>query len=115
MDSRFILGTLSGLLGLGARLPTCFQSRCSCKPHYSHKSLSRFGKNLKVVTLSIVEGNFLYYRICNLEANLSVMHRIVWLFFTLMDNTKKICFNRKIDRAAWVIAAFYSETVKSTC
>jgi glycosyltransferase involved in cell wall biosynthesis len=80
--------------------------------HLEHgQSLSRNPKEQKRETLLYTEQKLLFYRLYGVEANLSLMHRIVWLIVETIVNVKRICVNREIHRVARVKSTFYSETI----
>lgn len=80
--------------------------------HVIHdQTLSRYYTDAKKEALSVIEGNLLFYRLYGLEQNLSAMHRIIWLIFSIMMNTKKICKNHELERLAWMRGTLHSELI----
>jgi glycosyltransferase involved in cell wall biosynthesis len=80
--------------------------------HFEHgQSLSRNPEERKREALLYTEQKLLFYRLYGVEANLSLMHRIVWLIVETTVNVKRICVNREIHRIARVKSTFYSETI----
>jgi glycosyltransferase involved in cell wall biosynthesis len=59
--------------------------------HLSHgQTLTRNVKDVKKHILRQVESQLLFYRLYDLEPNLSKMHRITWLIFSALLNIKQI-------------------------
>jgi glycosyltransferase involved in cell wall biosynthesis len=80
--------------------------------HITHEqTLSRDETNLNKQTLRNIEGNLLFYRLYGLEPNISKMHRIVWLIYSLIDDIKKICWNHEFERFAHIRGMLYSEII----
>ncbi|MFX1539017.1 MAG: glycosyltransferase family 2 protein [Promethearchaeota archaeon] len=80
--------------------------------HLIHnQTLTRGVKEMKKETLRWIEYNLLFYRLHDFEGDLSNMHRIVWLIFSLLDDTKKLCWDREISRFARMKSKFYSEII----
>jgi len=80
--------------------------------HVVHgQTLSRSQTDAKKAALNVMESNLLFYRLYDLEQNLSAMYRIIWLIFSVMVNTKKICVNHELERFAWIRGMFYSELI----
>jgi GT2 family glycosyltransferase len=80
--------------------------------HIFHgQSLTRNIKEEKREALRIIEHNLLFYRLYNLEKNLSWMHRITWFIFSNLVNIKKICKDKEIKRIIGMKSTFHSEII----
>ena len=80
--------------------------------HIIHgQTLSRHITDKKRKYLSILEFNLEFYRLYGSEENLSLKHRVLWIIFNILNNLKKICFDKQIDRTIYIRALFYSEII----
>jgi glycosyltransferase involved in cell wall biosynthesis len=76
--------------------------------HIEHgQSLSR-NLETKRETLLYTEQKLLYYRLKNMEPQLSFMQRTVWLIFETIIDLKRICLNKDLRRISGVKSTFYS-------
>ena len=78
---------------------------------YHGETLSRNIIKQKRDTLRWIENNLLYYRLWNLEPDISKMHRLLWLFYETIVDIHKICSEKELDRLARLKSRFYSEII----
>lgn len=80
--------------------------------HLIHdQTLSRNIKETKKEILRWIEHNLLFYRLYGLEQNLSKMHRITWLIFSLLVDIKKIRADKEIQRIIQMKSRLHSELI----
>ena len=79
--------------------------------HLEHGlSLSR-NFHAKRETLLYTEQKLLFYRLYGAEAELSRMHRLVWLIVETTIDVKRLCLDRELHRIARLKSTFYSEVI----
>lgn len=80
--------------------------------HIIHdQTLTRNIRETKRDALRIIEHNLLFYRLYDLERNLSWMHRITWLIFSNLVDLKKICKGKELQRITAVKSTLNSEII----
>ena len=80
--------------------------------HLIHnQTLSRNIKETKKETLRWIEYNLMFYRLYGIEPNLSKMHRITWLIFSILVDIKKICRDKEIQRIIRMKSKLHSELI----
>jgi glycosyltransferase involved in cell wall biosynthesis len=76
---------------------------------FHYQTLSRNIIDTKKENLRWTEYNLLFYRLFDLEKNLSKMCRITWLIFSILVDIKKICKDKETRRIIRLKSQFHSE------
>jgi len=80
--------------------------------HIHHgQTLSRNITEEKKEILRWTENNLLFYRLWNLEPDISKMHRLFWLLYETVVDVSKICRKKELTRLPRLKSRFYSEII----